>query len=262
MAILMCPPDHYGVEYEINPWMKIENQVDRPTAQQQWQELFLTYRRLGQAVELAQPMPGHPDMVFTANAGIARGGKAVLSHFAHPERQGEEPFWWAAFHNRGYQVTLVPPTVAFEGAGDALFVGDRLFCGYGFRTDRAAHALVSNALDVEVISLELVDPSFYHLDTCFCPLSPKVVMFAPEAFSAESARVIRRSIPHVIEVPTAVALDFVCNAVTIGDQVVSSSGLENLADDLRHAGFRTTALPMTEFMKAGGGVRCLSLFLD
>jgi N-dimethylarginine dimethylaminohydrolase len=258
----MCPPDHFAVEYEINPWMKVQNAVDRPRAQQQWQELFLTYRRLGQTVELAQPMPGNPDMVFTANAGVVRNGKAVLSHFHHPERQGEEPFWWAAFHNRGYQVTLMPKDVSFEGAGDALFVGERLFCGYGFRTDRASHELVRDALDVEVVSLELVDPSFYHLDTCFCPLSKDVVMFAPEAFSATSAKLIRRMVRHVIEVPTSVALDFVCNGVTIGDQVVSSTGLENLAEDLHHAGFRTTSLPMTEFMKAGGGVRCLSLFLD
>jgi N-dimethylarginine dimethylaminohydrolase len=262
MAILMCRPNHFGVEYEINPWMHVDIKVDHERATRQWQDLFIAYRRLGQTIELVEPRPGLPDMVFTANAAVIRDRRAVLSHFAHSERQGEEPFWWGALHDRGFEVKLLPGGVAFEGAGDALFVGDRLFAGHGFRTDLESHKLVSEALDVEVISLELVDPRFYHLDTCFCPLSPEVVMFAPDAFAPESARRIRKTVPHVIEVPVDVALGFVCNAVTINGKVVSSQGVESLGPDLRHAGFSVMSLPMTEFIKAGGGVRCLSLPLD
>ncbi len=262
MSILMCRPDYFGIEYEINPWMKVKNPVDREQAGKQWEALFLAYRRLNQTVELVEPRPGQPDMVFTANAGLVHDGKVVLSHFAHAERQGEEPFWWAALRDRYYQVKLLPGGVAFEGAGDALFVGDRLFAGHGFRTELAAHRLVGEALDVEVVSLELVDPRFYHLDTCFCPLSPEVVMYAPDAFAPESARTIRQRVAHVIEVPLEVAEAFACNAINIGGKVLSSMGVESLKQDLGHAGFSVLPLPMTEFMKAGGGVRCLSLQLD
>jgi N-dimethylarginine dimethylaminohydrolase len=262
MAILMCRPDYYGIEYEINPWMKVKNQVDHDAAAAQWQELFLAYRRLGQRVELAEPRRGQPDMVFTANAGLVRNGKAVLSHFAHPERWGEEPLWRAALYDRGIQVKLLPAQVAFEGAGDALFVGERLFAGHGFRTDFAAHKLVGEALDVEVVSLELIDPRFYHLDTCFCPLSPDVVMYAPDAFAPHSVRTIRSRVAHVIEVPLEVAEDFVCNGITVGSRVLSSQGVEAMAGALTHAGFKVLPLPMSEFIKSGGGVRCLSLQLD
>ena len=262
MAILMCRPDYYGIEYEINPWMKVRNPVDHDLACDQWQGLFVAYRRLGQAVEMVEPRPGKPDMVFTANAGLVHDGKAVLSHFVHPERQGEEPFWRAALHDRKFQVKLLPAHLAFEGAGDALFVGDRLFAGYGFRTDFDAHRAVADALDVEVVSLRLIDPRFYHLDTCFCPLSRDVVMYAPDAFAPDSARIIRHRVPHVIEVPLEVAEAFVCNAVTVGGRVLSSQGVETLDNDLSHAGFTVQPLPMTEFIKAGGGVRCLSLQLD
>jgi N-dimethylarginine dimethylaminohydrolase len=262
MAILMCRPDHFGVEYEINPWMHVANQVDRSRAAQQWDALYRAYAQLGQDVVLADPVPGLPDMVFTANAGVVWNGTAVLSRFRHPQRQGEESHWQQAFKAQGFDVVAPPRSMSFEGAGDALFVGDTLYAGYGFRTDRAAHRFVGQALGVDVVSLELVDPRFYHLDTCFCPLNEQTVIFAPEAFSPSSARTIRATVPHVIEVPTELAEGFACNAIALGNRVISSTAAEGLGPQLHAEGFDTLALPMTEFMKSGGGVRCLSLPLD
>ncbi|HEY6378435.1 MAG TPA: arginine deiminase-related protein [Candidatus Dormibacteraeota bacterium] len=259
MSILMCRPEHYGVEYEINPWMHVEIEVDRGRAVEQWEALHRTYRDLGETIELAQPVAGLPDMVFTANAAVLWGDQAVLSNFRHCERQGEETHWAATLERLGYTVHRLARDLAFEGAGDALFVGDRLFCGHGFRTDHGSHHCVARLLNVEVVSLHLVDERFYHLDTCFCPLNDTTVLFAPEAFAPESATTIRRVVPHVIEVPVAVAAGFACNALVVGDRVVSSLAAENLEPSLEAAGLRTIALPMDEFMKAGGGVRCLSL---
>ena len=146
-----------------------------------------------------------------------------------------------------------------DNGGDALFVGDRLFCGHGFRTDHGSHCCVGRLLDVEVVSLQLVDDRFYHLDTCFCPLSENTVLFAPRAFAPESARTIRRMVPHVIEVPAEVAAGFACNAMVVGDRVISSLAAEKLQSPLAEAGFATIPLAMSEFIKSGGGVRCLSL---
>lgn len=262
MAILMCRPDFFGVEYEINPWMHVAVSVDRDLAATQWDGLVSTYGRLGAGVELAEPRPGLPDMVFTANAAAIWNGTAVLSTFRHAERRGEEPFWRGELEQRGLTVKELRPGVAFEGAGDALFVGDRLFCGYGFRTDRDAHAAVGRALGVDVVSLELVDPRFYHLDTCFCPLNERTVLFAPDALTPASARLVRQLVPHVIQVPVEVAAGFACNAMPVGGAVVSSLAAQRLEGPLADAGFQTVELPMSEFMKSGGGVRCLSLPLD
>lgn len=259
MAILMCRPDHYGVEYEINPWMHVDVQVDRALAVEQWEALQRTYIELGQQIELVDAVPGLPDMVFSANAAVVRGRTAVLSRFRHAERQGEERHWDQALQRHGYDIYHLSPDIAFEGAGDALFVGDRLFCGYGFRTDRGSHSCVGRVLDVEVVSLHLVDPRFYHLDTCFCPLNGDTVLFAPDAFAPESARLIRRAVRHVIEVPVEVAAGFACNALVIGDRLVSSLAAGALEEPLHAAGLDPLALPMSEFLKAGGGVRCLSL---
>lgn len=259
MSILMCRPEHYGVEYEINPWMHVDVGVDRRRAGEQWEALQRTYLELGQTIELVDPVPGLPDMVFSANAAVLRGRDAVLSRFRHSERQGEEPHWEAALGGLGFALHRLPPDLAFEGAGDALFVGDRLFCGHGFRTDHGAHAFVAEALDVEVVSLRLVDDRFYHLDTCFCPISDDTVLFAPDAFAPASARLIRRVVPHVIQVPVEIAAGFACNAMVVGDRVVSSLAACRLEEPLHDAGFDTIGLPMSEFMKSGGGVRCLSL---
>ncbi|HEX3607719.1 MAG TPA: arginine deiminase-related protein [Candidatus Dormibacteraeota bacterium] len=262
MAILMCRPDHYGVEYEINPWMHVGTEVDGGMALAQWSALHTAYTLLGEEVILVDQQPGLPDMVFTANAAVVHAGEAVLSRFRHPERQGEEPYWQRALERLGITVHRLPDEVAFEGAGDALFVGERLFCGHGFRTDLESHPLVSRLLDVEVVSLRLVDPRFYHLDTCFCPLNESTVLFAPAAFDAASQQLVRHIVPHVIEVPVEVAAGFACNAIRLGDRVISSLAAERLEEPLHHAGFDTVALPMSEFMKSGGGVRCLSLPVD
>jgi N-dimethylarginine dimethylaminohydrolase len=258
-AVLMCRPDHYGIEYEINPWMHVAVQVDHALAQQQWEALHTTYTDLGLEIKLATPVAGLPDMVFTANAAVLWDGRAVLSNFHHPERAGEEPHWRRELERLGFEVHELPRSLSFEGAGDALFLGDRLFCGFGFRTDRESHRPVARILDVEVVSLELIDSRFYHLDTCFCPLDATTVLAAPDAFSKQSARLIRQLVPSLIEVPVEVAAGFACNAMPIGDRVVSSLTIAQLEEPLRSAGFTTVPLPMGEFLKAGGGVRCLSL---
>ncbi len=258
MPVLMCPPAHFGVDYEINPWMHVEVPVDRERARRQWDALRSTYQDMGVEVVLADPRPGLPDMVFTANAAVVRGDQAVLSRFRHPERQGEEGLWRAFLESWGMRVSDTGG-LAFEGAGDALFLGDTLVCGHGFRTDPEAIPLVAQALDVEAVALELVDPRFYHLDTCFCPLDDRTVLLAPSAFSPQSADVVRRLAARVIEVPPGVAEGFACNALALDRTVVSSTAAEALAEPLAEAGYRVVGLPMTEFMKAGGGVRCLSL---
>ena len=262
MGILMCRPDHFGIEYEINPWMHVEVSVSRGLAHEQWLALEQTYLALGVETEYVEPQGGLPDMVFTANAAVLWNGKAVLSNFRHAERQREERHWRTFLESRGFEVYSLPRSLSFEGAGDALFLGSRLFCGTGFRTDRQAHPLVAAILGVELVSLELVDPRFYHLDTCFCPLDSSTALCALDAFSDASKRVIQEQVPNLIRVPADVAAGFACNAMPIGQTVVSSMGILSLEPQLADAGFTTLGLSMTEFMKSGGGVRCLTLPLD
>ena len=262
MAILMCPPEHFGIEYEINPWMHVAVEVDHQRAVEEWEALHGVYGELGESIVLTAPHAGLPDMVFTANAAVVWRRRAVLSRFHHAERAGEERHWRGALEELGFIVHEVPAEVSFEGAGDALFVGDHLFQAWGYRTDLAAHAHVARFLDVESSSLQLVDPRFYHLDTCFCPLDDHTALFAPDAFAPESVEALRARIPRLIEVPRDAAEGFACNAMPLGDRVISSTSAEAIRGALAEAGFELAALPVDEFMKSGGGVRCLSLPLD
>ncbi len=262
MAVLMCRPDFFGIEFEINPWMKIANAVDHGRAMEQWEALVEAYRRAGEKVELMEPVPGLPDIVFTANGGLIWGKQFVRSNMYHAERQGEEPYFEQRLRDLGFEIHTIDKSFSCEGAGDGLFVGSTLFFGYGFRTQREAHPLVAEILDVEHVSLQLVSSHFYHLDTCFCPLNQDTVMFAPMAFTPESADLIRSRVPNVIEVDDKTAQGFACNALPVGDLVISSTAIDGIKDQLRGAGFGVSGLPITEFIKSGGGVRCLSLPLD
>jgi N-dimethylarginine dimethylaminohydrolase len=262
MAILMCRPEHFGIEYEINPWMHVAVEVDHERAVQQWEALHRLYLELGETIELIQSVAGLPDMVFTANAAVVWRRRAVLSRFHHAERAGEELHWRATLERLRFDVHEVSPALSFEGAGDALFVGDHLFLAWGFRTDLAAHAEVASILNVESTSLQLVDPRFYHLDTCFCPLDDNTALIAPVAFADESLELIRGRGLRLIEVPAEVAAGFACNGMPLQGRVISSTAVEALGPELTAIGLDPVALPMDEFMKSGGGVRCLSLPLD
>lgn len=260
--ILMCPPDYYGIEYEINPWMKRSRQADHEQATRQWGDLKTLLERSGAKISTLSPQPGLPDLVFTANAALVYRDQAVLAHFRHPERQGEESVdeSWLAAH--GFQVRRVPDDAYFEGAGDALFCGDTLFAGYRIRSDARGHQLIGELLGCRVIPLELVDDYYYHLDTCFCPLAPGVAVYFPAAFDEYGVQAMRELIPELIPVCEEEARRFACNAVVVGKTVATNSGCPQLHRQLLQRGFQPRETPLDEFVKAGGSAKCLTLRLD
>lgn len=260
--ILMCPPDYYGIEYEINPWMSRSRGSAPERAHQQWQALHRTLTALGVTVELLTPQPGLPDLVFTANAGLVHGQRFFSSRFRHEVRARETPHFDAWFAAHGFTVEHLPENTFFEGAGDALFCGPSLFAGYRIRSDVHGHQWLGQALGKQVLPLELVDPHFYHLDTCFCPLAPGEAIWFPAAFDEYGRRVVQGHIPRLLAVTEPEAHRFGCNAVVVGKTVITNTGCHQLAADLRSWGYATVAVELDEFLKAGGSAKCLTLRLD
>ncbi len=260
--ILMCPPDHYGIEYEINPWMSRARGTSPDRAREQWRNLHDTLVQLGVQIELMTPQPGLPDLVFTANAGLVFGNRFFSSQFAHPERQRETPHFDAWFAGHGFTVEYLPEGVYFEGAGDALFCGSTLYAGYRIRSHAAGHIHLGNVLQRMVLPLELVDKRFYHLDTCFCPLAPGQAIYFPGAFDNYGRTVLEKHILQLIPVIESEAERFACNAVVVGKKVVINAGSDRLAADLNAAGYECHFVELDEFIKAGGSAKCLTLRLD
>lgn len=260
--ILMCPPDYYGIHYEINPWMDLSRQADHGLAVQQWQALRQHIEEAGAKVSLIEPVAGLPDLVFTANAAMIYHDRALVSRFRHRQRQGEEPFNRRWFAEHGFSVFDVPEHFSFEGAGDALFCGDTLYAGYRMRSDAAGHQLIGQMLGCRTIPVELVDARYYHLDTCFCPLSASESLWFPPAFDEYGQTAIRSHVPRLIEVVREEAERFACNAVVIGRRVITNTGCDRLHELLRGRGYEPVATPLDEFVKAGGSAKCLTLRLD
>jgi len=260
--ILMCPPDHYGIEYEINPWMNRSLGAVRALAFTQWQSLRDALAALGVRVETMAPQPNLPDLVFTANAGLVFHDRFLSSRFKHEVRAKESPFFDAWFEQHGCRVEHLPEGHFHEGAGDALFCGDSLFAGYRTRSDAASHQWVGQTLGVRVLPVELVNPRFYHLDTCFCPLAPGEAIWFPDAFDTYGRKVIQSQVGKLIPVAEDEAFRFGCNAVVVGKTVIHNSGCPRLAADLGEAGYRSVEVELDEFLKAGGSAKCLTLRLD
>jgi N-dimethylarginine dimethylaminohydrolase len=260
--ILMCPPDYYGIEYEINPWMSRARGSLPERALRQWTTLCETLQGLGVQVELMQPQKGLPDLVFTANAGLVFGKQFYSSRFRHEVRARETPFFEAWFAAHDFEVVKLPEGIFFEGAGDALFCGSTLFAGYRIRSDVQGHQHLGRILGKMVLPLELINPRYYHLDTCFCPLAPGEAIYYPPAFDVYGRRVLESHIPRLLKCTDAEAQRFGCNAVVVGKTVVTNTGCERLAADLRAWGYEPVTVELDEFLKAGGSAKCLTLRLD
>lgn len=260
--ILMCPPDHYGIEYEINPWMSRSRGAEVARAHAQWRGLHDALIRLGVQVELMTAQKGLPDLVFTANAGLVHKNRFFSSQFRHEVRARESPHFDAWFAAHGFTVEHLPGGMFFEGAGDALYCGRTLFAGYRIRSDVAGHQYLGKALSCQVLPLELVDPRFYHLDTCFCPLAPGEAIWFPPAFDSYGRKVIAGHIPRLLAVEEAEAARFACNAVVVGKTVIVNAGSHQLGEGLAAWGYEPIFLELDEFIKAGGSAKCLTLRLD
>lgn len=262
--ILMCPPDYFtDIDYAINPWMKVGTACNTEEAKKEWQMLKEKFESLGAEVKVMDPQPNLPDLVFTANAALVYENKAVISKFRFPERTPEEEHYANWFRENGYDVHILPDEINFEGAGDALFSGDTLYSGYIPRTDITAHKYISDLLGIRIISLELVDKRFYHLDTCFCPLTDGYLIYFPGAFDDYANKVIESNFPEEKRIPVTdeEASKFSCNSVCLGQNVVMNLSTDRLREALREKGFTQHQLDMKEFLKSGGSSKCLSLKL-
>jgi N-dimethylarginine dimethylaminohydrolase len=253
----MTPPTYFAVEYAINPWMDVGAPVDVRVAQTQWEGLYQTYLELGHHVDLVDPVPGLPDMVYAANGGFIAHGIAIVARFRFDERAGESRAYADWMSSVGYR----PVTTRHvnEGQGDLLMVGEMVLAGYGFRTDRRAHAEISAALRMPVVSLELVDPRFYHLDTALAVLDDHTIAFYPPAFSQAARDQLHALFPDAIVVGSADAYVLGLNVVSDGLHVVLPSAATGFVTQLREAGFEPVGVDLSELLKGGGSVKCCTL---
>jgi len=263
--ILMCAPKYFKVSYEINPWMKKTVPVDGKQAWQQWNHLRSTLEKCGATITLVEPVDGLPDMVFTANAGMHFKNKVYVSNFKHAERQGEQEPYAEWFRKNNFEVygTTANDSENFEGAGDALMAGEKVFGAYGFRTDAGVYEKIRKTLKLDsnpFVLAKLVDPRFYHIDTCFCPITPNLAIWFPKAFAEESRKKMENEI-ELIAVPEKEATGFACNSVVVGKHVVMPERSSETAKLLAKRGFEVHHAEMSEFLKAGGACKCLTLTL-
>ena len=253
----MTPPTFFAIEYAINPWMDTSTTVDAHVAMNQWESLRQTYKELGHTVELVEPVAGLPDMVYAANGGLLVNGKAVVARFAYPQRAGESEAYAEWMTRHGFDPAET--THVNEGQGDLLVVGSIILAGYGFRTDRRAHAEISAHMRMPVVGLELVDPRFYHLDTALAVLDDTTIAYYPPAFSDTARARLRGRFPGAIEIASADANVLGLNVVSDGLNVVMPAAAVGFAEQLRAAGFRPIGVDVSELLKGGGSVKCCTL---
>ena len=256
---LMCEPVHYTVSYEINPWMDVTRHTDRDLAVAQWHVLRETFLALGHTVETIDPIVGLPDMVYAANGATVVDGVVYSAKFRYAQRGPEGPAYQKWFADRGYLTHTA--AVTNEGEGDLLTIGDVILAGTGFRTDRAAHAEAQELFGRPVISLDLVDPNFYHLDTALAVLDDTNIAYLPSAFDEESLAILRERYPDAIIVTEEDAAILGLNSYSDGYNVVIAARAKDFERQLRERGYNPIGVDLSELLLGGGGVKCCTLEL-
>ncbi|WP_030722405.1 dimethylargininase [Streptomyces griseus] len=259
-SYLMCRPAHFDVTYSINPWMEPSKPTSAQVALEQWKRLHDTFIGLGHDVQLIEPVPGLPDMVFAANGAIVVDGKVLVARFRHAQRIEESEAYLDWFGRGGWSEVRQAEYIN-EGEGDFLCVGGEILAGTGFRTDVRAHDEAREYFDRPVVSLTLIDPRWYHLDTALAVLGEGDVMYYPAAFSAESRSILAERFPDAILADEADAAVFGLNALSDGLNVILPRQAVGLAAQLRERGYRPIGVDLAETLKAGGSVKCCTLEL-
>ena len=257
----MCPPEHFAVEYAINPWMHPEQPVDAELAVKQWQGLRETLTRLGNTVYVLEPRPGLPDMVYAANGGFTVDGAVYGARFRYPQRRAEAGYHRGWYLANGWSRFHIPEHTN-EGEGDFAYlpaapgIGGVVLAGYGFRTAIAAHAEAQEALARPVLSLHLTDPRFYHLDTALTVLDDETIAYYPGAFSPASQRVLRQLCPDALLADEDDALAFGLNTVSDDRHVVVNATATGMIAKLAARGYEPVPVELTELHRGGGSVKC------
>lgn len=258
-TVLMCRPDFFTVSYRINPWMHPEHPTSTQTAVTQWETLHAAYVALGYDVHLIAPIDGLNDMVYSANGGFTLDGKAYGALFTYEQRAPEGPAYMAWLEEAGFEVHV--PAHVNEGEGDFLVAGDAILAGHGFRTTLESHDELRRIFDREVVSLRLVDPSFYHLDTAIAILDDANVAYLPKAFDDASRAELERRFPDAVVVSDDDAAVLGLNSFGDGRSMVIASRAAGFDRDLQARGYATVGVDLSELLLGGGGVKCCTLEL-
>jgi N-dimethylarginine dimethylaminohydrolase len=255
----MCRPEYFTVSYRINPWMHPEDPTDTSLALKQWNVLYETYQNLGFDVQLIEGLPGLPDMVYAANGGFVVDGIAYGAKFHYPERGPEGPAYMDWFREHGFDVR--EPVETNEGEGDFLLVGDTILAASGFRSDTGSHQEIAAIYGREVVSLQLINPSYYHLDTALAVIDPTTIAYLPSAFDEPSLAILRERYPDAIIATEEDASILGLNSFSDGHNVVIAERASTFARDLADRGYNPIGVDLSELLLGGGGVKCCTLEL-
>lgn len=256
----MCSPDYFRIEYEINPWMDTKNQVNKFLALKQWQNLYKIYiSHFHSKVNLISARRGVPELTFIGDSVFVYKNKVIASNFVYKKRRKEVKYAIDWFSRRNYTIKKLPENIFFEGSADAFVWDNKILGSFGIRSDKEAYNIISDFFGLEAAPLELIDPKFYHLDTALFPISRDLIAWWPPAFSEDSQNKIENLGAELIKVNYEEANKFVCNSVSARGVIIMPKGCPIFKEEVSKRGYKIIELDVSEFMKAGGGIKCLTL---
>lgn len=258
--LFLCPPTHLELTYEINPWMDVSRPFSRARALEQWEALVEAYRKLApDRVHIVPPKQGLVELCFLGDSVFTIGGKALYGNFRHRERAPERDYVRELLSARGLEGPVVPDSILYEGSGETVLWRELILLGFGQRSNEEVMNLLGGLFGRRVLSFELELPDFYHLDTALFPLDEETLVYYPPSFGPIDTATLKSLDCELLAVSEEEARAFACNSIVFEGHVFVNRDAPSFIRKLEKRGWTVVPVEVDEFLKFGGGHKCLTL---
>lgn len=258
--LFLCPPVHLELKYKINPWMDTSQSFSREKAMEQWEALVEVYRKLApEKVHVVPPREGLTELCFLGDSVFTIGKKALFGNFRYTERAAERDYVRELFSGLGFEGQVVPDGIRYEGSGETMLWRDIILLGFGQRSNEEVMTSLGSLFKRRVISFELELPEFYHLDTALFPLDEGTLVYYPRSFGPIDTATLKGLDCELLPVTEEEALAFACNSIVFEGHVLVNREAKGFIRTLEKRGWTVVPVEVSEFLKFGGGHKCLTL---
>ncbi len=258
--LFLCPPLYLELKYEINPWMDTSQPFDKQKAHEQWWTLVELYQKLApRKVHILPPRKGLTELCFVGDSVFAVQNKALYGNFRHPEREPERHYVVEMMTTWGFSGRFVPQAIRYEGSGETMLWRDSILFGFGQRSHEEARVFLEQTFHRKVHGFEMELERFYHLDTALFPLDDDLIVYFPNAFGPIDTETLNSLDCELLPITEEEARGFACNSIVFEDHVITHTESKSFIRTLQKRGYSVIPTDISEFLKLGGGLKCLTL---
>jgi len=262
--VLLCPPTYFTFQpiNEITRKVLADGETaDLEAFRREHEGFVAAYQEAGVQVELIEPDPDLPYMVYARDFGACLAEGALIGKFREPIRQGEELHYERKLRELGVPIIGKITRGSFEGGDFWMLDETTVVHGVVARTDWEGLRSAQEILEPYGYTVRGVDidSRFLHLDMAFNIVAPGVAVVATDTLPEFFLRMLRKRKFELVETPAAGVFKHYCNIQALGDgRVLTFAANKDVNAKLRALGLEVITADIWNILKGGGGPHCMT----